>query len=178
MKKLNFYILTTSLIACSIICSAPVHCSSLTLPSRTQQDSTILNQPAPALVLHSLDGKTYVPARMKGKVIVLNFWFEACKPCVSEMPLLNAIKEKYDPGKVVFLALSLDNADAVNKFLKKHQFNFTIIPGAGKAADSYGVYAYPATVVIDAAGIVRFMQVGGPDIGQTLPRAIDAALNR
>jgi thiol-disulfide isomerase/thioredoxin len=28
-------------------------------------------------------------------VIVLNFWFTQCKPCVAEFPELNELKEKY-----------------------------------------------------------------------------------
>ena len=65
----------------------------------------------------------------------------------------------------------MDNADAVNKFIKKHKFNFLSHPVQSKLRTANRL-CYPATVVIDAIRIVRFMQVGGPDIGQTLPRAV------
>jgi peroxiredoxin len=143
-----------------------------------QSDSDLLNNPAPLFELRGLDGKMYALKDLKGKIVVLNFWFIACKPCVNEMPVLNTIKNSYDRKKVVFLALSLDSKDAVNSFLQNHQFNYIQLPGAAKVHQKYRLDAYPVSIVIDARGIVSFVQVGGPDVGKNLPIAIDAALKR
>lgn len=143
-----------------------------------QDDSDLINKPAPALELQGLNGQRYSLKDLKGKIVVLNFWFIACKPCVNEMPVLNSIKNKYDPAKVVFLALSLDSKDAVNAFLQQHQFNYIQLPGAAAVHKKYHLNAYPVSIVIDARGIVSFVQTGGPDIGENLPVAINAALKR
>jgi len=140
-------------------------------------DTALLNKPAPAFGLYDLNGKLCDLAHLKGKVVVLNFWFVACKPCVNEMPALNAIKKKFSPEKVSFLALSLDKKAAIDAFLKEHTFDYTILPDAGPVADKYGLFAYPASMVIDAQGIIRFVQVGGPDIDKHLPQAISAVLS-
>jgi peroxiredoxin len=141
-----------------------------------QTDSALLNKPAPAFELRGLDGQIYSLRKLKGKVVVLNFWFIACKPCVNEMPVLNKVKDNYDPKKVAFLALSLDSEAAINAFLQSHQFNYILLPGAGRAAENYKINAYPASIVIDARGMVSFVQIGGPDIGENLPAAINKAL--
>jgi len=135
----------------------------------------LLNKPAPGFVVTDINGKSHSLFELKGKVVVLNFWFIACKPCVNEMARLNEIKAEYESRKVVFLALSTDKKEAVQSFIKTHQFSYTIIPQAAKIADRYQVYAYPASVVIDTKGIIRFIQIGGPDIEHTLPAAITAA---
>jgi peroxiredoxin len=143
-----------------------------------QADGDLLNKPAPDFELPGLDGKTYSLKSLKGKIVVLNFWFIACKPCVNEMPVLNSIKNNYDPAKVIFIALSLDGKDAVSTFLQHHQFNYTILPGAGGVHKKYNLNAYPTSIVIDGRGIVSFVQVGGPNIGKNLTVAINAALKR
>lgn len=40
-------------------------------------------------------GKPMSRASLKGKVVVMNFWFIGCKPCVAEMPALNRLVERY-----------------------------------------------------------------------------------
>lgn len=141
-------------------------------------DSLAINSPAPDFYLRDLKGKWYSLKDLKGKIVVLNFWFIACKPCVNEMPVLNAIKESYDPAQVIFLALSLDHRDAIHDFLKGHQFEYTILPGSKETADKYKMNAYPASVVIDNKGITRFIQIGGPNIRENLSKAIERALKR
>lgn len=138
-------------------------------------DSTLLNKLAPAFELSGMDGKIYALKDLKGKVVVLNFWFINCKPCVNEMPVLNGIKNNYDPAKVVFLALALDKKDAVNAFLQSHKFDYTILPNANGVIEKYDLQAFPVSIVIDPSGIISFIQVGGPNIGENLTAAINAA---
>ena len=49
-----------------------------------------------------MNGNSYSLGILKGKVVVINFWFVECKPCVIEMPELNEIVEKYKSEEVVF----------------------------------------------------------------------------
>lgn len=139
-----------------------------------QNDTLAKNTPAPEFSLTDLNGKWYSLKKLSGKVIVLNFWFIACKPCVNEMPVLNAVKNSFDQKEIVFLALSLDHKYDVERFLKNNRFEYTILPDAKRVAEAYHVNAYPASIVIDNKGIVRFIQVGGPEIGQNLTAAIRA----
>ncbi|GAB5522619.1 MAG: hypothetical protein Roseis2KO_04910 [Roseivirga sp.] len=112
----------------------------------------------PEFSVEDLEGKTVNLADMEGKVVVLNFWYVSCKPCVKEMPELNAIVEKYKNEDVVFLAFATDKAPAVEQFLTSRTFNYRIIPRARHISKKFGVYAYPSHYVIDKKGIVRFYQ--------------------
>jgi len=144
--------------------------------NKAQDDSTLLNKPAPKLELRDLNGKICSLENLKGKIVVLNFWFIACKPCVNEMPVLNEIKRNYDPAKVAFIALSLDSKEAINAFLKTHKFDFTILPKAESVSGKYNLGAYPVSMVINARGIISFVQIGGPNIEGNLRAAINMAL--
>ncbi|PWV56965.1 peroxiredoxin [Chitinophaga sp. S165] len=189
MRKFTFFMLSTLLLTSNVFdLRASVPATGISKfwiirptlnnrPDKTlRDDTTFLNKPAPDFKLYDLNGKLYDTEFLKGKIVVLNFWFVACKPCINEMPVLNAIKKKHDPEKIVFLALSLDNKSTINTFLKEHEFDYNILPDAAPVAEKYGLFAYPASVVIDSRGIVRFMQVGGPNIDKNLSNAIDAVL--
>ncbi len=48
-----------------------------------------LHQALPEFEFQTLEGKTLRSADLKGQVLLLNFWFTRCRPCIAEMPLLN-----------------------------------------------------------------------------------------
>jgi hypothetical protein len=64
--------------------------SGLGRPSATRAATLAVGQPAPSLVLHTLDGRIISTADLLGKVIILTFWATWCEPCRDELPLLSA----------------------------------------------------------------------------------------
>ena len=116
-----------------------------------------LNKTAPEFALKDINGRSYSMADLKGKVVVLNFWFTNCGGCIMEMPDLNVLKKSYTGKDVVFLAITFDDNVKVNTFLAKNKFDYTIIPNADKLCKDYGIYGYPTSIVIDKTGIVRFI---------------------
>ena len=132
-----------------------------------------LNQPAPHFEVKDLKGNTSKLEDLKGKVIVLNFWFVECKPCVSEIPDLNELVADFDKTNVVFLALGLNSAVGLKKFLKKTPFNYQVVPDAMEVATQFGVDGFPTSVVIDQDGIIRYISLGvGPQNKEKLAEAI------
>lgn len=108
-------------------------------------DNSILTN----LELKDINDIEYSLESLKGKVIVLNFWFIKCKPCVAEIPDLNKIKEKYKDKDVVFFGITFDPKVFLNEFLKKKQFDFTIIPDGFKTIQQFKIRTYPTTIIID-----------------------------
>lgn len=111
----------------------------------SELDNTILS----SLELKDTHGKTYTLDSLKNKVIVLNFWFVKCKPCVAEIPDLNKIREKYKDKEVAFFAVTFDSKEILNDFTQKKQFDFIQIPSAFKTIQQFKIQAYPTTVIID-----------------------------
>lgn len=109
------------------------------------------------LTLEDIDGNTYTLERLKGKVVVMNFWFIYCKPCVAEIPDLNELKAKFKGKEVVFLAVALDSKTALQEFLKTHDFDFTIIPKGRDLADRLEIPHYPYNVILDKTGKLHYI---------------------
>jgi peroxiredoxin len=141
-----------------------------------QKFEAMMGKRAPHFNVIDVNGKKYDLMALKGKVVVLNFWFIHCSGCVAEMPDLNKIKAAYGPDKVVFIAFSLDKKQEIRNFLKRTPFRYALIPQARKTHDQYGIYACPVSMVIDRNGILRFISEAGEHVEKKLPEAINAAL--
>jgi peroxiredoxin len=64
-------------------------------PAFSQTDSTLLNRPVPYFKKETLDGKILESNNLKGKVLLINFWYIGCQPCMFEIKTLNKIFEQY-----------------------------------------------------------------------------------
>lgn len=107
-----------------------------------------------------LSGNTIKLSDLRGKIVVLNFWFIKCSPCVMEMPDLNQVHSMYDTNDVVFLAVTFDRQELVEQFLEETQFDYTITPDANDAINIYGVRSFPTNMVIDRNGQIVLKEIG------------------
>lgn len=133
-----------------------------------------LNAPAPEFACKDLTGKPVSLASLKGKIVVLNFWFTQCGGCIAEMAELNKLKHAYDGKEVVFLAITFDDETKIKTFLEKKKFEYNIIPDAKRTCNDYDIYGYPTSMVIDRNGVVKFINCSlDRDIKSQLAQVID-----
>jgi peroxiredoxin len=156
-----------------------IHISPITDEYLKQQEAKksllneMLNHAAPDFTLNDLSGKQWKLSALKGKIVVLNFWFTTCGGCIDEMPELNELKKSYSKSDIVFLALALDNSQAITSFLKKHSFAYTQLPKAGVISKAYQVSLYPTSIVIDREGVIRLQHIGSENTAKVLRAAIN-----
>ncbi len=99
---------------------------------------------------------------LKGKIVVMNFWYIGCKPCVAEMPALNRLVEAYKDKDVVFLSFAASGRGDIENFLQKREMDFLIIPGANELAKPFmPTGGYPTNLVFDQSGSLVFGGEGG-----------------
>lgn len=119
---------------------------------------------APNFIAKTTDGKTIELNNLKGNVVVINFWFIACRPCVAEIPGLNDIAEKYKTDKIQFIGITSDSKVDLDKFYKtKVKFNFKTIPNNKNIYNNIFMLqsGFPTTILIDKEGIIRLVTSGG-----------------
>jgi thiol-disulfide isomerase/thioredoxin len=56
-----------------------------------------------------------------GEVVVINYWATWCPPCIAEMPNFQNLYNEYG-DRAIFLFLTGDEMNVVNKFLNKHHY--------------------------------------------------------
>jgi peroxiredoxin len=141
--------------------------------------SELIGKDAPAFKMEDINGNTISSKDAKGKVIVLNFWFIACKPCKAEIPELNEVYEKYKENPdVVFASVTFDKSKKVKSFLKKHPIKYPVVSDAKEICKLFNIFSYPTNIIIDKNGkYFDYVEGGFPKIGQRISGAVQNALD-
>lgn len=145
---------------------------------RLKAMNAMIGQPAPDWTAKDINGDMCSLGKYKGKVVVLNFWFTTCPPCIQEMPHLNDLTTAYKGKDVVFLGLSFNDEGSMRAFLQKQPFTYHQIPNSDAIDSLYHVQSWPTSFVIDKHGLVTYAGNYDEHISQTLSASIDAALAR
>jgi peroxiredoxin len=138
----------------------------------------------PAFSLTSIDGKEYQPNDLRGKVVLLNFWFIGCAPCVAEIPMLRQLTEEYQDKDFLLLTFSTDDKESILNFKKENDLNYDVFEKSRELIENkfYLCYGYPTTIILDKEGRIVEFRLGGERKGENLPetfkKIIDAELKR
>ena len=120
------------------------------------------NKPLPeGNFLQMIDGSVKSFSDYKGKLLVINFWYINCGPCIIEMPYLNDLVNKYQNEDVQFLALSFDTVLDIKSFLQKTEFIYE--HGSISRSLMYDFTPVsPGHFIVDKDGIIRDIIIGAP----------------
>jgi thiol-disulfide isomerase/thioredoxin len=114
-------------------------------------------RPAPALTLPTLDGSRASLERLRGKVVVVNFWAVWCPPCRKEMPSMQRLAERLAGRPFAILGVNMgDGADEIHAFLRRVPVSFPIpLDPEGISLKPWQVFAFPTSYVVDKRGSIR-----------------------
>ena len=90
---------------------------------------------------------------LKGKVVFLEFWATWCGPCVASIPHMNKLHEALKGQPVVFIAITDEPADTINKFLKTHEIKSWVgIDEKGSSLKAFKIHGRPDGYLIGKDG--------------------------
>jgi len=121
-----------------------------------------LNKPYPEFTAKSIDGKEISLSDLKGKVVMINFWFANCPPCVAELGALNNLYEKYkDNSDFVYLSISIDPEDTIKKSITKHNIPYSVFSLSNEECGRLFARGFPTNAFLDKEGTLMFIKSGG-----------------
>ena len=124
--------------------------------------------------LRDINGRKFDSKELKGKIVVLNFWFIRCGPCRMEIPELNTLVKQYAGREdVVFLAVALDERADIQDFVRQYPYDYALVPAGRYVAQGYGIKSYPTNLVLNREGKVVFHAQYHPNMAFFLQKAID-----
>jgi peroxiredoxin len=134
---------------------------------------------APDITLVDLSRNQVTLASLRGKVVILNFWYAACEPCRQEMPELERYYQAHrSDGLVVIGANITDDAQTTRDVTNSIGVSYPVFLDPGQRAyATYQVSKTPSSFIIDRDGVIRKVVAGPLDattLDQTVRRLLKA----
>lgn len=140
--------------------------ASLVLAARPSGDEILkmdlVGAPAPAWAnVAALAGAPSGIDKLKGRVVIVDFWASWCGPCRMLAPRLSALKDKLGAQGLSVVGITMDEAESAATFAERHQMRYPIvIDKDGDTSRAYGITGLPTMLVVDKKGVVREVFVG------------------
>lgn len=114
----------------------------------------------------AVDGAEVDMAKLRGKVVLVDFWATWCGPCRGEIPNVVAAFKKYREKGFEVVGISLDeDKEAMLKYLKEQGMTWPQhFDGKGwqnEIAVKYGIHSIPAMWLVDKKGMIRSTEARG-----------------
>ena len=148
--------------------------------------SPLAGTPAPRVALPvvagpgSDEGDRIDTDRLRGGVVILDFWASWCPPCRQSIPILNRIQARNRERGVTVVGINLERQMDRPTLLAAHRAFGAGFPSlqdrTGDVQDAYGVAELPTLVLIDPDGTIQYAASGVPD-EEDLQARIDSILN-
>jgi peroxiredoxin len=132
-------------------------------PRKSASTAIQVGATLPNFVLTRLDNTGIQISEVKAKVILLNFWATWCEACISEMPSIVQLRQKFRSQGFEALGVNLDEnpEKAVPQITQQIHIDFPVFKDPdGKVADLFDVHAIPLTVIIDSQRKILFLRDG------------------
>ena len=141
-----------------------VFLSSYAQLSFEQRDSilqTKISFQFPDFTLTNMAGDKFSAQELKGKITVINFWFESCAPCIAEIDALNQLFLKFkDNPNFRFLSLTTDSPEKAKEAVKKYDILFDVFSIKRKECERLFCTEFPTNIIVDQEGKVAYIKVG------------------
>ncbi len=113
--------------------------------------------PAPDLMFNTIEGKP-VMAQPAGEPMLVHFWATWCPVCSLEHDSIESISEDFP---VVTVAMQSGNEDEIKQFMQKQGLSFAVIADEyGEISKQWSVRGVPASFIISADGLIKFVEIG------------------
>lgn len=123
---------------------------------------------APDFTTTLIDGNAFQLSKLRGKVVVLDFWATWCGPCVEAMPVVTEVAQSMaDSGVVVYAVNVGEEADEIKNFMKKVKITVPVVlDPESKIAEAYQTEAIPQTILIGKDGRIEVVHIGFEGLDQ------------
>ena len=108
------------------------------------------------------NGKTLKLNDLKGKVILLDFWYRGCLPCLKATPDLMKLQQEFKNDLVIIGVNDRDDKEDVTDYYsyKKNTFYVSTYKTSNHISNNLKITAFPTFIIINQKGEIVKTEVG------------------
>ena len=127
--------------------------------------SPLVGRAAPNFTLPQLDGAPVTLARLRGQVVVINFWASWCAECKIEQAALDRAWQQFQDSGVVVIGVNFeDSTSAARSYVRTADVTYPVVEdSASRTALAYGLHGVPETFVVNQSGRIVSRVIGPVD---------------
>lgn len=105
----------------------------------------------------TINKKPFSSIDLKKQIVVINFWFEKCPPCIAEMPELNNLVDKYGKKAVRFIGITHDSPATARRFQKRNGYKYEIVSLSKNEISRLNInHGFPSNVLVGKDGKIIY----------------------
>jgi len=127
-------------------------------PSAATPD--LVGHAAPDFALPAVVGSNVRLSEYRGQPVILSFWSSQCSICIKQLAALDKLYCTYRSAGLVVLGVSVDdNLTRAEQFARARTASFPmLLDGPKNVSRSFVIDRLPTIVLIDRAGVVRYIR--------------------
>ena len=134
--------------------------------------SDLNGEEAPDFEYTSYGGDKVRLSRMRGKIVLLDFWESWCGYCLLVLPKLNELIQEYANKGLIIIGITTENREQIEKLIKANQLNYINIFADNTILKKYKVTGRPTYYLIDKNGVIIKTSYGNLEEIETAIKAI------
>ncbi len=109
------------------------------------------------------DGRVLTNDSLEGKIVFINFWFEACPPCIAELNALNKLYNKFSTNKnFEFISFTYESPARIKRLKQKYHMQYRVFSITNQECYRLNQNnGFPTSIILDKTGTIKQLYTGG-----------------
>lgn len=180
LNSWKFYVLILAMILIKVFINSSFSSlggSNMSKFGRSHRSSSVNtgNLP-PDFTVKTTKGDTMTLSKLKGKVVLIDFWATWCGPCRGEIPHVKQIWNAHKNESFTIIGISADqDPETLNTFLQQENITwpqYYEADGTINVSEMYNVHAIPYTVLVDKKGHIAEVNLRGEELADRVTQLL------
>lgn len=106
----------------------------------------------------------------KGRYVLADFWQSTCAPCLTQIPMMKSIYQRYNERGLTVLGIAVsEDAEKSRRAIEKHGITYPqLLNTQDQSSDAYGIQAIPYSILFAPDGTILARGLRGEELEKKL----------